>query len=100
MFFLRLIRLMVLWWYHGESMAIKSVAAGNRINEILIEKNMKVIDLSRKSGVSPSTIYAITNYRRIADLNDELIRKICNGFNITEYEFYNWYNRTVKTKLQ
>lgn len=81
-------------------MAIKSVAAGNRINEILIEKNMKAIDLSRKSGVSPSTIYAIINYRRIADLNDGLVRKICSGLSITEYEFYNWYNRMIKTKLQ
>lgn len=59
----------------------------NRINEICDDRGMAVNKLANLSGITPSTVYSIFNSGR-KDIGIVLIKKICDGFDITLDEFF------------
>jgi transcriptional regulator with XRE-family HTH domain len=59
----------------------------NRINEICDDRGMAVNKLANLSGITPSTVYSIFNSGR-KDVGIVLIKKICDGFDITLEEFF------------
>lgn len=59
----------------------------NRINEICDDRGMAVNKLANLSGITPSTVYSIFNSGR-KDIGIVLIKKICDGFDITLEEFF------------
>lgn len=59
----------------------------NRINEICDDKGIAVNKLANLSGITPSTVYSIFNSGR-KDIGIVLIKKICDGFDITLDEFF------------
>ena len=59
----------------------------NRINEICDDRGIAVNKLANLSGITPSTVYSIFNSGR-KDIGIVLIKKICDGFDITLDEFF------------
>lgn len=59
----------------------------NRINEICDDRGIAVNKLANLSGITPSTVYSIFNSGR-KDVGIVLIKKICDGFDITLDEFF------------
>lgn len=59
----------------------------NRINEICDDKGMAVNKLANLSGITPSTVYSVFNSDR-KDIGIVLIKKICDGLEITLDEFF------------
>lgn len=68
-------------------MGIKSVVI-NRILFLCKEKNWKLNTLANEAGVTASTIYSMVNPDR-QDIGIVLIKKICDGLNISITEFFN-----------
>ncbi|MDI9496827.1 MAG: helix-turn-helix transcriptional regulator [Bacillota bacterium] len=58
-----------------------------RINEICDERGIAVNKLANISGITPSTVYSVYNSDR-KDLGIVLIKKICDGFEISLEEFF------------
>jgi DNA-binding Xre family transcriptional regulator len=67
-------------------MSIKE-AVINRINEICDDKGIAVNKLANISGITPSTVYSVFNSDR-KDIGIVLIKKICDGLEITLEEFF------------
>ena len=59
----------------------------SRINEICNDKGMAVNKLANLSGITPSTVYSVFNSDR-KDIGIVLIKKICDGLEITLEEFF------------
>ncbi len=59
----------------------------NRINEICNTRGMAVNKLANLSGITPSTVYSVFNSDR-KDIGIVLIKKICDGLEITLEEFF------------
>ncbi|MDD2397961.1 MAG: helix-turn-helix transcriptional regulator [Tissierellia bacterium] len=59
----------------------------NRINEICDDRGMAVNKLANLSGITPSTVYSVFDCDR-KDIGIVLIKKICDGFDITLEEFF------------
>jgi len=59
----------------------------HRINEICDDKGMAVNKLANLSGITPSTVYSVFNSDR-KDIGIVLIKKICDGLEITLDEFF------------
>ncbi len=59
----------------------------SRINEICDERGMAVNKLANLSGITPSTVYSVFNSDR-KDIGIVLIKKICDGFEITLEDFF------------
>jgi DNA-binding Xre family transcriptional regulator len=59
----------------------------NRINEICDDRGMAVNKLANLSGITPSTVYSVFDSDR-KDIGIVLIKKICDGFDITLEEFF------------
>lgn len=59
----------------------------NRINEVCDDKGMAVNKLANLSGITPSTVYSVFNSDR-KDVGIVLIKKICDGLEITLEEFF------------
>ncbi len=59
----------------------------SRINEICNDKGMAVNKLANLSGITPSTVYSVFNSDR-KDVGIVLIKKICDGLEITLEEFF------------
>ena len=59
----------------------------NRINEICDDRGIAVNKLANLSGITPSTVYSIFNSGR-KDIGIVLIKKSCDGFDITLDEFF------------
>jgi transcriptional regulator with XRE-family HTH domain len=59
----------------------------NRINEICDDRGIAVNKLANLSGITPSTVYSVYNSDR-KDIGIVLIKKICDGFEITLEEFF------------
>jgi DNA-binding Xre family transcriptional regulator len=59
----------------------------NRINEICDDRGIAVNRLANISGITPSTVYSVYNSDR-KDIGIVLIKKICDGFEITLEEFF------------
>ncbi len=58
-----------------------------RINEICTERGLVVNKLANLSGITPSTVYSVFDIDR-KDLGIVLIKKICDGLEITLNEFF------------
>ncbi|MCH5186223.1 MAG: helix-turn-helix transcriptional regulator [Oscillospiraceae bacterium] len=59
-----------------------------RIQRLCAEKQMTLNALANVSGVTPSTIYSVMNKDR-KDIGIVLIKKICDGMEISIGEFFN-----------
>lgn len=59
-----------------------------RFRELLAQRNMKPNELANLSGVTPSTIYSMLDERR-KELSINVIKKLCDGLEITLGEFFN-----------
>lgn len=59
-----------------------------RINEICSERGLAVNKLANLSGITPSTVYSVFDIDR-KDIGIVLIKKICDGLDITLNDFFN-----------
>ena len=59
-----------------------------RIKTLCDEKNIRINELANISGMTPSTIYSMTDERR-RDVSILTVKKICDGLEITLKEFFN-----------
>ena len=59
-----------------------------RFRELLAQRNMKPNELANLSGVTPSTVYSMLDERR-KELSINVIKKLCDGLEITLGEFFN-----------
>jgi len=67
-------------------MCIKE-AVIKRVNEICSERGLAVNKLANLSGITPSTVYSVFDADR-KDIGIVLIKKICDGLEITLNEFF------------
>ncbi len=58
-----------------------------RIQQLCAEKQMTLNTLANVSGITPSTIYSMMDDER-SDIGIVLIKKICDGMEITLKEFF------------
>ena len=70
----------------SDDMFVKE-AVINRINEICNDRGIAVNKLANLSGITPSTVYSVFNSDR-KDIGIVLIKKICDGLEITLDEFF------------
>lgn len=63
-------------------------AIAHRILRLCDERNIAVNELANISGVSPSTVYSILN-EKSQNPGAITIKKLCDGLEITLYEFFN-----------
>lgn len=68
-------------------MSVKE-AVLKRINEICEERGIAVNRLANLSGITPSTVYSVFDIER-KDIGIVLIKKICDGLEITLQDFFN-----------
>lgn len=68
-------------------MAVKDMVA-KRFKDICKERNIKTNELANLSGVTPSTVYSMLDERR-RDVSIVVIKKLCDGLDITLGEFFN-----------
>lgn len=68
-------------------MAVKDMVA-KRFQDICKERNIKTNELANLSGVTPSTVYSMLDERR-RDVSIVVIKKLCDGLDITLGEFFN-----------
>ena len=68
-------------------MAVKDMVA-KRFKDICKERNIKTNELANMSGVTPSTVYSMLDERR-RDVSIVVIKKLCDGLDITLGEFFN-----------
>ncbi len=59
-----------------------------RINEICDDRGIAVNKLANLSGITPSTVYSVFDIDR-KDIGIVLIKKICDGLDITLQDFFN-----------
>ena len=59
-----------------------------RINEICDDRGIAVNKLANLSGITPSTVYSVFDIDR-KDIGIVLIKKICDGLEITLQDFFN-----------
>ena len=62
--------------------------ASTRINELLCMFDISMYELARRSNMPYSTLHAIANFNRKKPPRKSTIKKICNGFGISEDRFY------------
>ncbi|MBR6402255.1 MAG: helix-turn-helix transcriptional regulator [Eubacterium sp.] len=63
-------------------------AVVKRIISICNQRNIKLNELANISGITPSTIYSMTDETR-RDISILTIKKICDGLEITLTDFFN-----------
>lgn len=68
-------------------MAVKDMVV-KRFQDICKERNIKTNELANLSGVTPSTVYSMLDERR-RDVSIVVIKKLCDGLDITLGEFFN-----------
>ncbi len=62
-------------------------AVVQRINSICKDKGIKLNELANTSGITPSTIYSMTDTKR-RDVSILTIKKICDGLDMTLGSFF------------
>ena len=62
-------------------------AVVERFNELMKQKGLLPNALANLSGVTPSTVYSMLDPRR-KELSINLIKKLCDGLEITLGEFF------------
>ena len=68
-------------------MNVKSAVVA-RFRELMAQRNMRPNELANVSGVTPSTVYSMLDGRR-KELTINVIKKLCDGLEITLGEFFN-----------
>lgn len=63
-------------------------AVVERFRELMAQRNMRPNELANLSGVTPSTVYSMLDERR-KELSINVIKKLCDGLEITLGEFFN-----------
>jgi DNA-binding Xre family transcriptional regulator len=63
-------------------------AVVTRIKSICQQRNIKLNELANLSGITPSTVYSMTDSAR-RDISILTIKKLCDGLDITLTEFFN-----------
>ena len=63
-------------------------AVVSRIKDICKQRNIKLNELANISGITPSTIYSMTDESR-RDISILTIKKLCDGLDISLTEFFN-----------
>lgn len=58
-----------------------------RFQQLCHERNIKYNELATLSGVTPSTVYSMMDYRR-KDLSVVTVKKLCDGLDISIPAFY------------
>lgn len=58
-----------------------------RFVEIMQERRIKANELANLSGVTPSSVYSMLDYRR-REITVNLVKKLCDGLEITMGEFF------------
>ena len=58
-----------------------------RIYNLANEKHMMLNSVANNAGITPSTLYSITNHKQ-RDVKISTIKKLCDGFGITLGEFF------------
>ena len=59
-----------------------------RFRELMEQRNISPNELANLSGVTPSTVYSMLDERR-KELSINVIKKLCDGMEITLGEFFN-----------
>ena len=59
-----------------------------RFRQLMEQRNIRPNELANISGVTPSTVYSMLDERR-KELSINVIKKLCDGLNITLGEFFN-----------
>lgn len=67
-------------------MTVKDAVA-KRFRDLCRERKIKVNELARLAGVTPSTVYSMMDERR-RDVSIVTIKKLCDGLDITLGEFF------------
>ena len=60
------------------------MASGNKLKELIKEKNISVAELSRKTEISAQTLYSTIN--RDGNMSFETLKKIAAALNVSIYE--------------
>ena len=58
-----------------------------RFQELLRQRKMRPNELATRSGVTPSTVYSMLDGRR-KEVTINLIKKLCDGLDMTLGEFF------------
>ena len=70
----------------AEGMTIKEAVVA-RVTALLAERSMRPIELAKRAGLTPSTVYSFLDpNRREATIN--VIQKICEGLGVSVAEFF------------
>ena len=75
-----------------------------RFREIMTERKIRPNELANISGVTPSTVYSMLGERR-KELSINVIKKLCDGLNMTLGEFSlrrcstNWSRKSNKQTI-
>lgn len=69
-----------------------TMGIGMNLREALDERDMTVAELSRKSGISTNTLYAIIR-RDSKKVNTDILEKICNSTGISIFELMYDYDK-------
>ena len=67
-------------------MSVKD-AVVRRFQEICAQRQMKLNELANLSGITPSTVYSMTDPSR-RDISIVTIKKLCDGLEISLGEFF------------
>ena len=59
---------------------------GTKLEQLLKERNMRVAELSRRTGISPSTLYSLIQ-RDTKGMDIDILLKICHALNVTPEVF-------------
>ena len=70
----------------GDSMNVKDCVVF-RFQQLCGERGIKLNELANLSGVTPSTVYSMTDPRR-REISITTIKKLCDGLDITLGEFF------------
>lgn len=70
---------------------------GNKLNELLKERNMTVTELSRKINVAPTTIYSIIQ-RNNRKVDIDVLLDIANVFGVT-VEYFRDSSKTTPSTI-
>lgn len=62
-------------------------AVAERFKFLCKEKQIRINELANRSGVTPSTVYSMLDYRR-REVSINTIKKLCDGLDISLASFF------------
>ena len=72
---------------------------GEKLKQLLIEKDVRVMELSRRTGIPPTTLYTAIQHDS-EKISLENIRKICEALNVSILVFFEDEPRRRKRRCQ